>query len=159
MIRYLTFFFMILSVWILWSGHFELIPVFFGFCSSLLVLFLTRRMKLLDEESWPTPIMNKLPRYWLWLFWEITKSNLDVARRILSPHLPIEPRIFEIDVPLQTDLGRVIYANSITLTPGTVTTKLSPESIEIHALSNQSEADLRNGRMVERVRTLEKSPT
>ena len=159
MIHSVTFFFMMIGAWAAWSGHFETLTVVFGFVSALLVLFLTKRMKLLDEESWPIPIMNKLPKYWLWLFWEITKSNIDVAWRILSPNLPIQPRVFEIDLPLQSDLGRVIYANSITLTPGTVTTNLGGRTIEVHALSSQSEEGLRNGQMAERIRTLEKAST
>ena len=159
MIHRVTFFFMMLVTWALWSGHFGTLPVLFGFVSALLVLFLTKRMKLLDEEGWPIPIMSKLPKYWLWLFWEIIKSNLDVAWRILSPNLSIEPRVFQLDLPLQSDLGRVIYANSITLTPGTVTTSLGRRAIEVHALSGQSEKELRTGRMATQIRNLEKTST
>ena len=159
MIHCATFFFMIIGTWALWSGHFGTLPVLFGFVSALLVLFLTKRMNLLDEEGWPIPIMSKLPKYWLWLFWEIIKSNLDVAWRILSPNLPIEPRVFQLDLPLQSDLGRVIYANSITLTPGTVTTSLGRQEIEVHALSGQSEKELRNGRMAKHIRNLEETST
>ena len=111
MIRNFTFFVMILATWLLWSGHLDFLPVLFGVISSVFVLFLTRTMKLIDEESWPIELMHKLPPYWLWLVWQIMKSNLDVARRILTPGLPISPRMIELELPLQSDLGRVIYGN------------------------------------------------
>ena len=83
----------------------------------------------------------------------------NVAQRILSPSLPIEPRLFELSLSFQSNLGRVVYANSITLTPGTVTTKLSVETIEVHSLSSDSEQALRDGKMSARVLRLEKNPT
>ena len=159
MIHFLTFLLMILGTWILWSGHLEFLPMIFGGFSCLLVVYLARRMKLLDGESWPISIIGKLPLYWLWLFWEIIKSNIDVARRILSPSLPIEPRLFELSLSFQSNLGRVVYANSITLTPGTVTTKLSVETIEVHSLSGESERELRDGQMSAKVLCLEKNLT
>ena len=112
-------------------------------------------MKLTDEESWPIGLMHKLPTYWLWLVWQIMKSNLDVARRILTPSLPISPRMIELELPLQSDLGRVIYGNSITLTPGTVTTEMGSKTIEVHSLTSESEQELRSGKMAQRIRALE----
>ena len=155
MIRNFTFFIMILATWLLWSGHLDFLPVLFGVISSVFVLFLTRTMKLIDEESWPIELMHKLPPYWLWLVWQIMKSNLDVARRILTPGLPISPRMIELELPLQSDLGRVIYGNSITLTPGTVTTEIGGKTIEVHSLTSESEEELRSGKMAQRIRALE----
>lgn len=155
MTRYLTFFLMILATWFLWSGYLEFLPVLFGVISSLLVLFLAKTMKLIDEEGWPIKLLHKLPVYWLWLTWQIIKSNIDVARRILTPSLPISPRIIQLDLPLESDLTRVIYGNSITLTPGTVTTDISAAVIEVHSLTAESEQDLHSGRMARRVRALE----
>ena len=155
MVRHFTFFVMILATWLLWSGHLDFLPVLFGVISSVFVLFLTRTMKLIDEESWPIELMHKLPTYWLWLVWQIMKSNLDVARRILTPSLPISPRMIELELPLQSDLGRVIYGNSITLTPGTVTTEIGSKTIEVHSLTSESEQELRSGKMAQRIRALE----
>ena len=153
----MTFLFVTLATWFLWSGHLDLLPVLFGVASSLFILFLARAMNLIDKESWPIELMHKLPVYWLWLVWQIIKSNIDVAQRILSPGLPISPRMTELDLPLQSDLARVIYGNSITLTPGTVTADIGVDSIEVHSLTAESEQELKSGRMAQRIRALESS--
>ncbi|MCG7964015.1 MAG: Na+/H+ antiporter subunit E, partial [Candidatus Thiodiazotropha taylori] len=83
-----------------------------------------------------------------YLFGEIIKANIDVIKRILSREkTPISPQMIEIPRSQQTDLGAVIYANSITLTPGTVTIKLSEESLTVHALSKEGADDLATGTM------------
>jgi len=96
-----------------------------------------------------------LPGYWLWLLAEIVKANIDVARRVVDPSLPIDPRLFEVPAHQKTDLGRVIYANSITLTPGTLSTDVSRDKIQVHALSGAGEDDLRTGTMDAKVCALE----
>jgi len=94
--------------------------------------------------------------YWFWLGREIIKSNIDVAGRILSPRLPISPNIFTVRAGQKTDLGRVTYANSITLIPGTVAMDVDEDVITVHALTEDAAADLKRGEMNRRVCNVEK---
>ena len=112
-------------------------------------------MDLIDHESQPLHLVVRLPRYWFWLGREIFKANFDVALLILDPRMPIDPRLFEVHPQQDSDLARVIYANSITLTPGTITTDLNPTRIQIHALGEYAEKDIRTGTMAAKVAALE----
>lgn len=94
----------------------------------------------------------KVPVYWLWLDWQIILSNISVARKILSPRLAINPRLITVDAGQKDDLDRVVYANSITLTPGTVSLKIDGDTILVHALDEEFAADLEGGEMRRRVR-------
>ena len=76
---------------------------------------------------------------------------MDVAKRILSPRLPISPRVIRVKAGQQSDLARVIYANSITLTPGTVSLSLEGDEIEVHALTREAAEELESGKMDRRV--------
>ena len=71
-------------------------------------------MDIIDHESQPLHLVLRLPRYWVWLGGEIFKANFDVARLILNPRMPIDPRLFELHPQQGSDLARVIYANSVT---------------------------------------------
>jgi multicomponent Na+:H+ antiporter subunit E len=75
-----------------------------------------------------------LVRYLGWLIWNVATANVDVARRILDPRLPIRPQLFVFRTQLQDDVARVLVANSITLTPGTVTIDLDGDSYLVHAI-------------------------
>jgi multicomponent Na+:H+ antiporter subunit E len=96
--------------------------------------------------------------YWPWLAWQIVLANLDVTRRILDPKLPISPTMIEFHPTQHTDLGRVIHANSITLTPGTITTSLSGDTLGVHALTQEAADAVLAGDMDRRVTQLEGSP-
>jgi multicomponent Na+:H+ antiporter subunit E len=72
--------------------------------------------------------------YWLWLLKEIVKSNLDVARRALGSKTLVAPVVFDARASQRSELALVIHANSITLTPGTVSLALEPGTIRVHAL-------------------------
>jgi multicomponent Na+:H+ antiporter subunit E len=82
---------------------------------------------------------------------EIVKSSFDVARRVLSPSMPISPTVFEVDTSQHTMVGRVVYANSITLTPGTVTLDVQGDRLRVHALSRDTIDYLLSGEMDRRV--------
>ena len=70
---------------------------------------------------------------------ELVKSNFDVARRVISPKLPINPGFVEVKTELKSKLGRMILTNSITLTPGTFTVELTGDTIFIHWLDVKSD--------------------
>ena len=100
-------------------------------------------------------IFARMIGYIPWIAWEIVKSNIDVARRIWQPEMPISPTIVTVKATQETALGLVIHANSITMTPGTLSIDVEPGEIEVHALSAESVADLHAGEMDRRVSRLE----
>ena len=114
-------------------------------------------MDLVDHEGHPLHLQPiKLIMYWSWLCAEVVKSNFDVALRIIKPSLPIRPRVFTVRTTQRTELGQVIYANSITLTPGTVSIDLRGHEIEVHALAEEPAASLLTGDMDRRITAVER---
>jgi multicomponent Na+:H+ antiporter subunit E len=97
----------------------------------------------------------RVPGYWAWLVWQIMASAVDVSRRVISPRLPIDPVLERLPTSQKTDVGRAIYANSITLTPGTVSTDLRDDMVQVHALTSGAMERLRQGEMDARVTSLE----
>jgi multicomponent Na+:H+ antiporter subunit E len=139
------------AIWVLLSGHYTPLMLLFGVLSTLFVVFLATRADLIDRETQPVLIKPSVLFYWVWLGREIIKSNIDVARRILSPGLPISPTVFTVRAGQKTELGRVTYANSITLVPGTVTMDVNEDVFTVHALTREAAADLKRGEMNRRV--------
>jgi len=147
------------AAWLLWSFHFTPLLLGLGGASILFVLWIVARMEVVDAEVHLVDLRNlRLVFYVPWLFLEIIKANIDVARVILTPGLPIRPRMMRVPVTQRTALGIVIYANSITLTPGTVTVDVdeADNTMLVHALTPTAYDGLLTGEMGERVRNLEK---
>jgi len=143
------------GTWLLLSGHYVPLILAFGVVSSVLAVIVSMRMDLIDHEGHPIHLSWRAVIYWPWLLGQIVLANLDVVRRILSPGLNISPCVVVLDAGQQTELGKVIYANSITLTPGTVTMELERSQLIVHALSRDAAADLAGGEMDRRVTTME----
>lgn len=145
-------------LWLLLSGYFD-VPLLLGFgiLSSMLVAWLAWRVEVVDPEEYPLrlSIRPQIVLYWPWLFWQIVKANIDVTKLILNPKLPISPTMLSMKLPQRTDIARVIYANSITLTPGTVTTYLAGDIIDVHALTQEAAEALLDGEMGRRISALE----
>ena len=125
------------GLWLLLSGHYEPLILAFGVFSSLLVTYLAMRMDREDRYDFPLILTPRLVVYWVWLIREILKSNFRVARIILTPRLTISPIMVPFRACMKSDLARMIYANSITLTPGTITTGTEGDTLRIHALTWQ----------------------
>ncbi|MFP8872557.1 MAG: Na+/H+ antiporter subunit E [Myxococcota bacterium] len=142
-------------VWMLWSGYFEFALLSYGAISCALVVFATSRARTLDRESLPFHMMFRSWTYLPWLLLEIVKSNIAVAKIVLNPKLPMRPHIIRVGYSQKTDVGRVIYANSITLTPGTITLAVRQGEIVVHALSDDFADDLQSGEMDRRVAVME----
>ena len=140
----------IFLLWFLLSGHTEPLLLTLGVLSTLITVYLSRRMNLLDHESYPFHLSRRLFGYVFFLAKEIVLANIDVLVRILKPQT-ISPQVFTVPVSKKTSLSQVIYANSITLTPGTVTLELKDDRLTIHALSEEAAEDLKTGRMAMRV--------
>jgi len=121
--------------WLVLSGHFEPLLMGFGIGSSALVVYLALRMDVVDHEGLPVDLGVRFWLYLPWLMKEVFVSNVRVARIILTPGLPIDPILVKYHASQKTDLGRAIYANSITLTPGTITTWVDEDSLDVHSLT------------------------
>jgi len=143
------------ALWLLLSGHYTPLLLVLGILSTLLIVFLAIRADLIDREIQPVLIKPSVLLYWLWLGREIVKSNIDVTRRILGRPVQISPNIFTIRAGQKTELGRVTYANSITLVPGTVTVDVDEDVFTVHALTQEAAADLKRGEMNRRVCNVE----
>lgn len=141
----------LLAMWLLLSGLFKPLLIGLAVLSVLLTLWLSSRMRVIDSEHHPIWAALRYGPYWPWLSVEIVKSSIDVARRVLSPAMPISPTVFEVDASQLTVVGRVVYANSITLTPGTVTLDVQDDRLRVHALSRDSIDYLLSGEMDRRV--------
>lgn len=141
--------------WLLNSGHYTLLILSLGLVSIALVLYIAHRMDVVDHESQPLLIPLKIPRYHLWLIKEIILSNISVVKHVWLGNKTISPVLTTIKANQKTDMGKVIYANSITLTPGTVAVDLVGDQITVHAISRENIEDLQAGEMDRRVCRLE----
>ena len=142
---------MLAVFWMLLSGHFTALLLSFGVLSVVLVVWLVIRMDRADKERRivsPTPA---LIGYWGWLLWAVVKANIDVAKRIWHPDLPIDPNWSRLETKVSTPLEKTFYANSITLTPGTLTTNVNEDHFMVHALSQEGIRELREGEMERRI--------
>jgi len=146
---------MLAGAWWLWSGHTSGLMIAFGVGSILLVLWVFKRMDDVAEDK-PEYRLGLRPLFYIpYIVWEIVKANLDVAKVIVSPKLPISPRVFRAKASQKTTIAQVIYANSITLTPGTVTLDLRDGEVLVHALTNDTAEGVLEGSMDARCTKLE----
>lgn len=148
-------FFPLLILWLLSSGHYTPLIIGFGVLSCTFVVLLSYRMGIVDSEGVPVHLLVGGLRYFPWLFWQVFMANVDVAKRILSRRINISPRIINVNTSQKTDLGRVIYANSITLTPGTVSILVHGDKITVHAIAGEVAEDLEQGEMDRQVTRME----
>ena len=156
MFRSLGFLLAIYAFWLLLSGMYVPFLLAAGAGCSLAVYLLARRMNIIDAEGFPIQLAwPAFISYWPWLGGEILKSGWDVSKRILDPRLPISPTLVEFAPSQRTDLGLVIHANSITLTPGTIAVEVEPGRFLVHALTAEGAAGLAGSEMDRRCTEME----
>ena len=143
------------AFWWLSSGHTSTLILSLGLASIMFVLYISHRMDVVDHETQTFHLSFKLPGYFLWLLKELVLSNIAVVKCIWLGNDSISPTMTTITMSQKTDLGKVIYANSITMTPGTVTVDLVGDKLTVHALQKESIDELQAGEMDRRVRQLE----
>lgn len=143
------------AVWLLMSGHLEPLFLILAVLSVGLVVYIALRMDVVDREGVPVHLSRRLAAYIPWLVKEILKANLAVMRVVLHPKLPISPTLVRFRGMQKTDLGRVIFANSITLTPGTITVGVAGENLSVHALVSGFVDGMEEGDMNRRVAQVE----
>lgn len=148
-------FLVLAATWLVWSGHTDPLLLGFGAASCALVVALMLRMRILDEESQFYIFGGRALGYAPWLLWQIVKANVAVARLILAPTLRLSPKLIRVRPDQRTSVAKVIYANSITLTPGTVSLDIRGHQLLVHALTEDAAYELVQGEMNRRVCRLE----
>ena len=143
------------GVWLLWSGHTEVLLLSLGVASCVLVVILGTRLKLLDNEGYPLSIGPRLVLYVPWVLWQIVLANIATAKAILQPKR-VHSHLIHVPVGQRTVIGQVIHANTITITPGTVSLDLRDHRILVHALTDDAASDESASTLDDRVNWLEK---
>jgi len=123
-------------MWAMLSGYGTKQPLLaLGVFSVAVSLYMTLRMGLLDGESAPFARLYGYSLYWVWLGKEIVKANIAAVRVFMAPQLDFKPVVTHYKVASRDDVERATLANSITLTPGTVTMEVEENGFLIHALT------------------------
>jgi multicomponent Na+:H+ antiporter subunit E len=141
--------------WLVLSGFFTPFLLAAGAGCALAVTWLVRRMEAVDREAHPLHFTRATFTYWPWLLKEIALSAWRVTRIILDPRLPISPTLKRFKPSQTSTVGLVTHANSITLTPGTLTVEASRDEFLVHALTRENAEALAGSEMDARVRRLE----
>lgn len=145
------------AFWLLLSGIYTPFLVLSGLGASIAVAALAWRMGAADLEGHPIHLTLGAVTYWPWLIKEIALSGWQVARIVLDPRLPISPALVRFAPSQKSTVGLVTHANSITLTPGTITIEADHESFLVHALTRAGAAGLVDSEMDRRVSRLERT--
>jgi len=141
--------------WLLLSGFFTAFLLSAGVGCALAVVWFARRMDVVDAEGHPIHLGPKALIYWPWLLKEIVKSAWDVSKIILNPRLPISPTLVRFKPSQRTDVGLVLHANSITLTPGTITIEAGANEFLVHGLTRGGALGVVDSEMDRRVTACE----
>lgn len=142
MLRHIVLFVVLLGFWALLSGQLDWTDghqrylMICGLASCALATLIVKRVGFLDQEGPLGRFLVGAMIYVPWLLWQIIKSNVDVARRVWSLNPDIDPVVFKAFYDMKSSLGAAVYANSITLTPGTLSIEIDThkKEIMIHAL-------------------------
>jgi len=143
--------------WFILSGITSFFMLSLGLISAIFVSYIINRMDLIDHEiSFHNFISGKLILYLFWLLKEIIVSNIKVCSYIILPNKKIKPEIINIESGQKSDFAHVIYANSITLTPGTVTINVDNDKFAVHTLDKTFKDALLSGCMQKKVMDTER---
>ncbi|MDH4093597.1 MAG: Na+/H+ antiporter subunit E [Betaproteobacteria bacterium] len=155
MLQRAILFLLFYAFWILMSGYFTPFLLGAGAAVSAAVVWFVRRMEVADREGHPVHLGWSALGYWPWLVKEILKSAIDVSKVILDPRLPASPTVVRFRPSQKTVVGLVTHANSITLTPGTLSVEVSPERFVVHGLTRASAQGAVDSEMDRRVARFE----
>lgn len=131
--HYLLVFFVCMLLWVLLVGTLDPQELVAGATVSLLVTVLFgSRFDILTgfRFSWMAPV--HIGSYLAVFMVALVRANFDMARRVLSPSLPIRPRLVAVTTGLRSPLGKMLLANTITLTPGTLTVDIEDDRLLVH---------------------------
>ena len=153
--RYVSLASLLFAFWLALSGHYTPMLLTAGAVCAVACVFAAIRMRSADPEGHPIELFWGAITYFPWLFVEIAKSGWSVTKVILHPSLPISPTMTVVRASQKTPAGMATYANSITLTPGTITAGVRGNEFTVHALVRDGAIDLEGGGMDRRVSQFE----
>ena len=150
-------FFLLLFFWSIIDGKLTVESIVLGTAASIIIIYLNRDIMFTIDDGGPVTL-----RY-LWhystliavLVVEIVKSNINVAKIVLNPKMPIEPSFVRVPVRFKKDFNKVLYGNVVTLTPGTLTVDIDEDEYIIHALTKDAAEGLHGSELEKHVLRLE----
>lgn len=154
MVRSIFLFLVLLALWLLLSGHYTPLIISFGVVSSAFCVWMSSRIKSYDNEGLPLHLIGGLPIYLIWLIWQIVLANWFTIKTIFTND--VSPSMFRVKTGKITEAGLVLYANSITLTPGTVTIKMMRGGFLVHALTLAMADDVKSDAMGAKIRQIDR---
>lgn len=144
----LKVFVILLVFWLVLSEVFQFKYILMGVIASFLGTLLVRDTMILsgsetgkEFHGFDFPLFKYI-KYWIWLAGQIIVANIQIALIVLNPKLPINPQIVVFKQEMDNPLAHVSLANSITLTPGTITIDIDDDNYIIHALTDEAAASL-----------------
>lgn len=153
--RYISLAGFLFFFWVALSGQYTPVLLTAGVACTVVCVLAAIRMRAADAEGHPIDLFRGAITYYPWLALEIAKSAWSVTKVILHPGLPISPTMTVVRASQKTAAGRATYANSITLTPGTVTVGVNGDELTVHALVKDGALDVEGGGMDRRVSQFE----
>lgn len=136
--RFIILVLVLAALWLLLSGYFDKpLLLTFGIGSVIVSAWLALRAKVIDNDSVPAGLFPGILGYWMWLGGEIGKANIEVIRHALAVEPKLSPKLFLVPNPPKTTVGKATFANSITLTPGTVSLDMRENEILVHSLTEE----------------------
>jgi multicomponent Na+:H+ antiporter subunit E len=129
-------------LWVLLSGSLAAEELIAGMVVAIVAAMATSRIELFNGIKLELYAPVALVKYLVHFVVALVRANLDMARRVLTPALPLHPEIVEVQTQLQSDLGRLLLANSITLTPGTLTIDVKDNRLLVHWVDSRAGTNL-----------------
>ncbi|MFA7560794.1 MAG: Na+/H+ antiporter subunit E [Candidatus Izemoplasmatales bacterium] len=154
----LTLFFLILIFWIILSFKIDLTITIIGFLVSTMIVFFNYDL-VFNQAEVSKLSLRLIGNFFVLiavLLFNVAKSNIEVAKIVLSKKMPIDPGFVKIKNPLNKELNQAFFANAITLTPGTLTVDMNDEEIVVHGLVKKHVYDLDNSSLEKTFLKLEK---
>lgn len=150
--NFVATFLILLIFWALLSGKFDSFHLTLGAICTIIIAYLTHDLLFANVRVGDTLLIaRRFFAYIPWLICQIILANIHVAYLTLSPKMPIEPQTLRFGTKLESDISWVTLANSITLTPGTITMDIREGEFFVHALSKKVADDLNTGEMEDRI--------
>lgn len=151
--RYIITFLILFVNWVIWSGKFDAFHLALGVISCLIVTYTTHDL-LFRRTRFSFKDITEVIRLFVyipWLIYQIVLANIHVASLVLNPKMPIDPQMIKFKTKLKKDISLTAFANSITLTPGTITADIIDGEFYVHALNKKVADDLLSGEMEKKV--------
>lgn len=135
---YLGLILVLVALWLGLSGIYTPLLLTLAAISIAISVVLAARLETVDKEGAPYARLPQILSYWVWLVVEIFKANWPVIKACVSANLDINPALVKVKTRCESDLAKTIFANSITLTPGTVTVEVEGDKLLVHALFEEA---------------------